>query len=83
MLIIQGSHDLQTSIDDADRLVAANARAVRVVVEGMNHVLKEASDDRGENIATYSRPDLALAPALVPAIVEFLGSDADAPLKGR
>ncbi len=83
MLIVQGNHDLQTGIDDADRLVAANPRARRVVIGGMNHVLKEASEDRGENIATYSRPDLALSPALVPAMLEFLAGDTAARVKGR
>jgi hypothetical protein len=38
----------------------------------MNHVLKAAPADRALNIATYSQPDLPLAPGLMDAIVRFI-----------
>jgi hypothetical protein len=38
----------------------------------MNHILKEAPADEGQNLATYSKPDLPLKAELIPAIVEFI-----------
>jgi pimeloyl-ACP methyl ester carboxylesterase len=74
VLIVQGSTDIQITMDDARRLSEARRDAKLVVIEGMNHVLKEAPLSRQENLQVYARPGLPLAPALLPAIVEFLGS---------
>lgn len=71
-LIIQGSHDLQVSLHDADLLAAAKTRAQHVVIDGMNHVLKMAPQERDLNIAAYSDPSLPLAPPLVPLIANFI-----------
>ena len=38
----------------------------------MNHILKIAPADREQNIATYNKPELPLAPELVPDIVDFI-----------
>lgn len=63
MLIVQGSSDLQVSVDDARRLQAAAPQARLVVLPSVNHVLMlVASDDRSENLASYGRTDLAIAP---------------------
>lgn len=72
VLIVQGLHDLQVGIEDADLLAAANPRAERLLIDGMNHVLKDVPDDRAVNIASYGRPDLPLSPRLVPALASFL-----------
>ena len=82
VLVVQGQNDLQVGFEDADRLAAANPRATRLLVDGMNHVLKEVPADRAANIAAYSRPDLALATGLVPALVSFLRQDEDTDQKG-
>lgn len=74
VLIVQGTTDIQVSLDDAKRLQAAKPDAKLVTVEGMNHIFKSAEADRGKNIQTYSQPDLPLHPDLVPAIVSFIGS---------
>jgi hypothetical protein len=71
-LIIQGSHDLQISLHDADLLAAAKPSAQHVVIDGMNHVFKMAPLDRDHNIAAYSDPSLPLAPPLVPLIASFI-----------
>ena len=49
-----------------------------MIVERVNHVLKQVPDDtRAANLATYADPDLPLAPGVVDAIVEVVtGSDA-------
>ncbi|MBN9261756.1 MAG: alpha/beta fold hydrolase [Hyphomicrobium sp.] len=71
-LIVQGTTDVQILPEDAQRLAAARPGTKLVLIDGMNHVLKEAPLERRANLATYIRPDLPLAPELLPAIVEFI-----------
>ena len=42
------------------------------IIEGMNHILKQAELDRQKNIQTYSIPDLPLKKELIKFIVEFI-----------
>jgi pimeloyl-ACP methyl ester carboxylesterase len=74
ILIVQGTSDLQISMDDAKRLAAASPAARLVAVERMNHVLKSSPPDRQGNILSYNSPDLPLAAPLVPAIANFIGA---------
>ena len=53
-------------------LEAAQPDAELVIVEGMNHVLKDAPADPAANGATYSNPALPLAKGLVKPLVTFL-----------
>lgn len=71
-LIIQGTTDIQVSVEDAKRLQAAKPDAKMVLIEGMNHIFKNAESDRMKNIQTYSQPDLPLHTDLVPVIVQFI-----------
>jgi pimeloyl-ACP methyl ester carboxylesterase len=72
VLIIQGTTDIQVSLDDAKRLAAANPRAKLLIVEGMNHVLKSVSSDKTKQAASYGDPTLMLAPDLLMNIVDFV-----------
>lgn len=72
ILIVQGTTDLQVSVDDAKRLASANPKAKLLLIEGMNHVLKEVPPDRDKQIASYSNPDLRLAPEFLISIVDFV-----------
>ncbi len=72
VLIVQGTTDLQVSVDDAKRLAAANPKAKLLLIEGMNHVLKEVPPDREKQVASYSDPNLLLAPDFLPGVVEFV-----------
>lgn len=72
VLILQGTTDIQISVDDANRLKAARADATLTLIEGMNHILRTAPADREANIKTYTQPDLPLAPGLVEAIAGFV-----------
>ncbi|WP_132279736.1 alpha/beta fold hydrolase [Neorhizobium sp. JUb45] len=74
ILIVQGTSDLQISMDDAKLLAAASPTARLVAVEGMNHVLKSSPPGRRENLLSYNNPDLPLADHLVPAIADFIGA---------
>ncbi len=72
VLIVQGTTDLQVTITDANRLASASPRAKLTVIAGMNHVLRTAPADRGQNLATYTDPTLPLDPQVTAAVAEFL-----------
>jgi len=72
VLIVQGTTDLQVSVDDAKRLAVASTKAKLLLVEGMNHVLKEVPPDREKQMASYSDPDLRLAPEFLVGVVDFV-----------
>lgn len=72
ILIVQGDHDIQIPMSDAERIAAAQSRAELARFEGMNHVLKIAPADRAGNIATYADPDLPLAPGVAEAVGGFI-----------
>ncbi len=73
LLIVQGGRDLQVSKTDANTLAAAQPRAKLVVIEPMNHVLKDVpSDDRAANLATYGDPSLPVDRTLVDTIAGFV-----------
>ncbi|CDQ18651.1 alpha/beta hydrolase [Halobacillus karajensis] len=71
-LIINGTHDIQVAVEEAHRLEEAEPEADLLLIDGMNHILKEAPEDREENLATYTNPDLPLADGVVDGIVDFL-----------
>lgn len=70
-VIIQGTRDLQISVEDAKLLNKAPKTKLRLI-NNMNHILKEAPADMPGNIATYSNPDLPLATDFVGQIEEFI-----------
>lgn len=72
VLIVQGESDLQTGVRDAQLLKAAQPAARRLLVPGMNHVLKEVGNDMALNQKAYSDPSLPLAPGLLHPVAEFL-----------
>lgn len=77
-LILQGTTDLQVTVEDAQRLARAKPTARLELIAGMNHVLKLAPEysatngDRAANLATYNNPLLPLAPQLVPLIATWI-----------
>ncbi len=72
ILILQGSTDIQVSVDDAEKLHVANSKSTLKIITGMNHILKKAPQNRIENLNTYSKPTLPLAPVLMPEIIKFI-----------
>lgn len=71
-LIVGGGRDLQVSASDAELLYEAQPNTDKLIIEKMNHVLKEAPEDEQGNKETYSNPDLPLADGLMEAIMGFL-----------
>jgi len=70
-MIVNGTTDIQVSMDDANRLKAAKPDARMIIIDGMNHVLKNAPTERNANIATYSNPELPLNPDFKLVITSF------------
>lgn len=72
VLIIQGSTDLQVSVEDAKLLSSAKPDAKLLIIDNMNHVLKESDSDIQSNMATYSNPALPLKAGLIDELVHFI-----------
>ncbi|TYR35691.1 alpha/beta fold hydrolase [Mesorhizobium microcysteis] len=73
VLIVQGDADLQVSMSDAEALEAAAPSADLVRLPDTNHALKAVPpNDPAANVATYSDPNLPLAPGVVEAIAQFI-----------
>ncbi|MBV9276943.1 MAG: alpha/beta hydrolase, partial [Candidatus Eremiobacteraeota bacterium] len=72
ILIVQGTTDFQVGISDAQRLQSANPHAKLALIQGMNHILRDAPADRTANLATYAKPSLPLNAAVVRAIAGFI-----------
>lgn len=75
LMLGHGSHDVQVTPDNTDRLAAAQPRATRVIFEGVNHLLVQAPADRAGNLATYADPNVKLDAAVAPAVADFILAD--------
>ncbi|SCW95612.1 MULTISPECIES: alpha/beta hydrolase [unclassified Pseudomonas] len=73
-LIIQGSNDIQVSVDDARQLKAAKPDAELALIEGMNHVMRIVPNDVKRQLASYKDPNLPLAAELGTRILRFIDS---------
>jgi uncharacterized protein len=71
VLVVQGTTDLQISVDDAKRLAAAKKGAKLRLINGMNHVLKHATLP-AEQQAAYTDPSLPIKADAVEEIAAFL-----------
>ena len=71
-LIVQGSHDIQVSVADAQALQAAKPDAELLIISGMNHMLRISALDLPAQLASYDNPRLPLAQGLGEQIAEFI-----------
>ncbi|WP_437679190.1 alpha/beta hydrolase [Sorangium sp. So ce131] len=74
IVIVQGTTDIQVAVEDAERLAGARGDAELVLIEGMNHVLKEASLEAEEQQRAYSDPGLPVVPRVFEVIEGFLSA---------
>lgn len=74
LLIIQGTTDIQVSPEQAEILAKANPKAKKVIIENMNHVLKdcENTDIQTQMITTYNNPNAPLSKELTQTIIKFI-----------
>jgi len=75
VLILQGTNDMQVSVDDAKMLKEADPKAKLILLDSMNHVFKIIKGDRTENINSYSNPALPIDPELPADIGDFIYQD--------
>ncbi|MBA1272850.1 alpha/beta hydrolase [Stutzerimonas azotifigens] len=71
-LIIQGRHDIQVSVADAQALQRAKPDAELALIDGMNHVLRIVPAERNLQMASYNDPSLPIARAVGEHIGRFL-----------
>ena len=79
ILILQGSMDLQVTIEDANRLYSASSEATKdfgvrsrlTIIEDMNHVLKTVKNQI-ENQASYFDADFPISARLIEELVQFI-----------
>ncbi len=76
ILIIQGTTDLQVPVVDAKILHKANPNSKLVIIDGMNHMLRKAPDNRLKNLRTYSKPDMPIMQEAVDTIANFINENA-------
>lgn len=82
ILLVQGTDDVQVGLDELELLAKAKPVAHRVVIAGMNHLLKQTGHDDSAQIASYTNERLAIAPTLVPNIARFLKKLPATPQRG-
>jgi uncharacterized protein len=70
-LIIQGTTDVQVGLKDSERLASAISQKP-VLIDGMNHVFKNATLEPASQNPTYTNPDLPLVPNLLEVILKFI-----------
>lgn len=72
ILIIQGSTDLQITVQGATEMSNNSDFASLKIIEGMNHVLRKSPSGATENMATYNNSELPLHPELIKELMTFL-----------
>ena len=75
VLIVQGSNDIQIEIKDAQLLHNAATKSRLEIIQGMNHVFRQAPENRLLNMQTYGNPELPIDGSLVNLIIDFLDED--------
>jgi pimeloyl-ACP methyl ester carboxylesterase len=74
VLIVQGTTDIQVSVAQAELLSKAQPNAQKVIIENMNHTLKdtESTDLMIQLATTYNNPNSPINKELIEAIVGFV-----------
>ena len=72
ILIMQGTNDIQIQVKDAQTLHNAAAKSRLEIIQGMNHVFRQAPENRLLNMQTYGNPELPIDNSLVDLIVDFI-----------
>ena len=72
VLIVNGINDLQVPVSEAGLLKRARPDARLVLIDQMNHIMKNAPADRMENLKMYTNPLAPLSPELATAIAQFV-----------
>jgi len=71
-LIINGTKDLQVSIDEAKLLNKANSNSTLKIIEKMNHILVPIAGDTLENSKSYNESQREISQDLIESIIQFI-----------
>lgn len=74
VLIINGTKDIQVSVEDANLLKTAKGDAKLEIINDMNHIFKEIKGDNTENLASYNNSNLPIIPQLSAIVTSFIKS---------
>ncbi|RYG74609.1 alpha/beta hydrolase [bacterium] len=72
ILIVQGTSDIQISVEDAKALAKAKPTAELLIIEGMNHVLKDVGADKALQTRSYTEPSLPVNAKLIRETARFI-----------
>ncbi len=72
ILIIQGTNDIQIDVNDAIMLNKAAKFSRLKIIDGMNHVFRQASENRLLNLQTYGNPKLPIDNNMVNLVADFI-----------
>lgn len=76
VLIVQGTNDIQVSVEDAELLKKGDPKATLLIVKDVNHVLKDCSiTDRFKHIMSYNSPNEPLNKKILKSMVRFIKSN--------
>ena len=75
ILILQGTNDIQIQVKDAQLLHNAADKSRLEIIQGMNHVFRQAPENRLLNMQTYGNPELPIDDSLVNLINEFIDNN--------
>lgn len=74
ILAIHGTNDLQLAHHNAYTLKEANQQIKVIIIDDMNHILKDAGDDLLKNQQSYNDPTLPIHEELSKEIIKFINT---------
>lgn len=74
VLVLGGKSDLQVNYSKAKKLSDSNPRAKLIIIDGMNHVLKDVPPDPIKNFHTYNSPKMPINKVLSQEIGKFVNA---------
>lgn len=72
ILIVQGNKDLQVTVKDAELLSQANRNAELLIVDKMNHIMKNIEGDNQANMESYNNETLPVSEIMTNKIISFI-----------
>nr|WP_294922782.1 alpha/beta hydrolase [uncultured Flavobacterium sp.] len=72
ILIVQGNKDLQVTVKDAELLSQANRNAELLIVDKMNHIMKNIEGDNQANMESYNNETLPVSEIMTNKIIAFI-----------
>lgn len=75
IVIINGTKDLQVSVDEANLLNKANSISIIKIIDNMNHILVPIQGDTLENSKSYNESKRVISEELIQSIISFIRSN--------